>query len=206
MKQPVDAPMRSRTSPTSTDTTGTLQASASLMTLGDPSYIDVSRTASAALIQTATSLWGRPPSACRWTLMPERRRPPQRRGEPDSASRGVGRGRKQHVSGRRHRARVRCGSPAVKRSKAPRSTPSGTIQVRRSSIPEGSAAKRLRDLTVRRWPVWRLAPRRTRRSAPTTSRDRCSRVRRAGQSRRSRPERVDRERSGSPRPPSRRRT
>ena len=51
---------RSGTSPTGTDTTGRLQASASFTVLGEPSWSDVNTSASHAFIKNGTSVCGAP--------------------------------------------------------------------------------------------------------------------------------------------------
>ena len=51
MKQPSMRSIRARTSPTSTETSGTLHASASLTALGEPSCVEVTRIAPAAFSQ-----------------------------------------------------------------------------------------------------------------------------------------------------------
>src|SRR5215471_6819006 len=63
--------MRSRTSPTSTETTGRSHARASFTTLGDPSCREVSSNTSLPFIQTGTSLWGTPLSWCISVKIPQ---------------------------------------------------------------------------------------------------------------------------------------
>ncbi len=58
--------IRLATSPTSTETTGVLHASASLTAFGDPSWVEVSMSASAAFMYVGTLSWATP-----WTTSRE---------------------------------------------------------------------------------------------------------------------------------------
>ena len=59
-RQPSRPPTRAGVSPTATDTTGRLQASASFTTLGDPSYIETKISASQAFMYSGTRSCGTP--------------------------------------------------------------------------------------------------------------------------------------------------